>query len=247
MSGLVHTIQFVFGILGNAASLFLFLVPTYTFKRIIKNKSTEQFSGIPYVMAFFNCLLTAWYGLPFITSNNILVTTINGTGATIELIYVLIFLLYAPNKQKRKMILAIFVLVLVAFAAAAVISVLVFHGKNRELFCGIASTVFSIVMYAAPLSIIRLVITTKSVEYMPFLLSFAAILSCTSWFIYAILGMDPYIGISTGVGLTLGIVQLILYFCYCDKKILNKKTFAVEESQQNMDNGHSNDVNLYLP
>lgn len=32
---------------------------------------------------------------------------------------------------------------------------------------------------------------------MPFLLSFAAILSCTSWFIYAILGMDPYIGVST--------------------------------------------------
>ncbi|XP_069155359.1 bidirectional sugar transporter SWEET1-like isoform X1 [Solanum lycopersicum] len=236
MRGLVHTIQFVFGILGNVATLFLFLVPTHTFKRIIKNKSTEQFSGIPYVMAFLNCLISACrYGLPFVTSNNILVATINGTGAAIELIYVLIFLLYAPNKQKRR-IFAIFVLVVVAFAAAAVISVLFFHGKNRKLFCGIASTVFSIVMYAAPLSIIRLVITTKSVEYMPFLLSFAAILSCTSWFIYAILGMDPYIGISTGVGLTLGIVQLVLYFSYCDKRILNKKTFAVEESQKNMDN-----------
>lgn len=42
--------------------------------------------------------------------------------------------------------------------------------------------------------------------------------------------------ISTGVGLTLGIVQLVLYFSYCDKRILNKKTFAVEESQKNMDN-----------
>ncbi|XP_055831007.1 bidirectional sugar transporter SWEET1-like [Solanum dulcamara] len=217
MGGL-HTIQFVFGIFGNAASLFLFLVPTYTFKRIIKNKSTEQFSGIPYVMAFLNCLLSAWYGLPFITSNDILITTINGAGAAIELIYVLIFLIYAPNiKQKRK-ILAIFVLVLVAFASTAVISLLIFHGKNRKLFCGMLASIFSIVMYASPLSIIRLVIRTKSVEYMPFFLSLAVVISCTSWFIYAMLGMDPFIGISTGIGLVLGVVQLILYFIYRDKK-----------------------------
>lgn len=31
-----------------------------TFKRIIKNKSTEQFSGIPYPMTLLNCLLSAW-------------------------------------------------------------------------------------------------------------------------------------------------------------------------------------------
>ncbi|KAK4365864.1 hypothetical protein RND71_013744 [Anisodus tanguticus] len=226
MGGLLHTIQFVFGILGNAATLFLFLVPTLTFKTIIKNKATEQFSGIPYVMTFLNCLLSAWYGLPFITSGNILVATINGAGAAIELVYLLIFFLYTPNKQKGK-ILAMFVLVILAFAGAAVISVLAFHGKNRKLFCGTAATIFSIVMYGSPLSIIRLVIRTKSVEYMPFFLSFAVVISCSCWFIYAMLGMDPFIGISTGVGLGLGIVQLILYFIYCDKKVLNKTSADV--------------------
>ncbi|WMV34515.1 hypothetical protein MTR67_027900 [Solanum verrucosum] len=244
MGGLVHTIQFVFGIVGNAATLFLFLVPTFTFKRIIENKSTEQFSGIPYVMTFLNCLLSAWYGLPFITSNNILIATINGAGAVIELIYVLIFFLYAPNKQKGK-ILAMLILVILAFAAAAVISVLAFHGKNRQLFCGTAATIFSIVMYASPMSIIRLVIKTKSVEYMPFFLSFAVVISCSCWFTYAMLGMDPFVGISTGVGLALGIVQLILYFIYCDKKILKKKTTATDESQQNMGNGYINNVKCY--
>lgn len=93
------------------------------------------------------------YGLPFITSNNILITTINGAGAAIELIYVIIFFLYAPNKQKGK-ILAMFVLVVLAFAAAAAISVVAFHGKNRKLFCGTAATLFSIVMYGSPMSII---------------------------------------------------------------------------------------------
>ncbi|XP_015077664.1 bidirectional sugar transporter SWEET1-like [Solanum pennellii] len=244
MGGLVHTIQFIFGIVGNAATLFLFLVPTFTFKRIIENKSTEQFSGVPYVMTFLNCLLSAWYGLPFISSNNILIATINGAGAAIELIYVLIFFLYAPNKQKGKT-LAMLILVIVAFAIAAVISVLAFHGKNRQLFCGTAATIFSIVMYASPMSIIRLVIKTKSVEYMPFFLSFAVVVSCSCWFTYAMLGMDPFVGISTGVGLALGIVQLILYFIYCDKKILNKKTSATDESLQNMGNDYSNNVKCY--
>ena len=32
-----------------------------TFKRIIKNRSTEKFSGIPYVMTLLNCLLSAWW------------------------------------------------------------------------------------------------------------------------------------------------------------------------------------------
>ncbi|CAN4097755.1 unnamed protein product [Withania somnifera] len=137
-----------------------------------------------------------------------------------------------------------FVLVLLAFAAVAVISVFAFHGKNRKLFCGTAATIFSVVMYASPMSVIRLVIRTKSVEYMPFFLSFAVVVSCSSWFIYAMLGMDPFVGISTGVGLGLGIVQLILYFIYCDKKVSNKKTFDADESLQ-MDNGHSNNVKCY--
>lgn len=195
-------------------------------------------------MTFLNCLLSAWYGLPFISPNNILVATINGAGGAIELIYVLIFFFYAPNKQKGK-ILAMFVLVLLAFAASAVISVLAFHGKNRTLFCGTAATIFSVVMYASPLSIIRLVIKTKSVEYMPFFLSFAVVVSCTNWFIYAMLGMDPFIGISTGVGLALGIVQLILYFIYCDNKLLSKKAATSDESLQKMDNSHSNNIKCY--
>ncbi|KAK7351060.1 hypothetical protein VNO77_10211 [Canavalia gladiata] len=45
---------------GNVSALFLFLAPVITFKRVIKNKSTEKFSGIPYAMTLLNCLLSAW-------------------------------------------------------------------------------------------------------------------------------------------------------------------------------------------
>ncbi|XP_074263699.1 bidirectional sugar transporter SWEET1-like [Silene latifolia] len=222
--------HFIFGVFGNATALFLFLAPVVTFKRIIKHKSTEQFSGIPYVMTLLNNLLSAWYGLPFVSPNNILVTTINGTGAVIESVYVLVFLILAPKKEKLK-IGGLLALVLSIFAVVAFVSLFALHDNKRKIFCGIAASVFSIIMYGSPLSIMRLVIKTKSVEYMPFLLSLFCFLCGTSWFIYGLLGRDPFVAVPNGFGCALGAMQLILYFIYYDKKAADeKKTTAAEHS-----------------
>ncbi|KAH9757358.1 Bidirectional sugar transporter SWEET1 [Citrus sinensis] len=188
----------------NATALFLFLAPTITFRRIVRRKSTEQFSGIPYVMTLLNCLLSAWYGLPFVSKNNILVSTINGTGSAIEIIY-------------KAKIFGLFMLVLTVFAAVALVSLLAFHGNARKIFCGFAATIFSIIMYASPLSIMRMVIKTKSVEFMPFFLSLFVFLCGTSWFVFGLLGRDPFVAVPNGFGCGLGTMQLILYFIYHKK------------------------------
>ncbi|XP_020255122.1 bidirectional sugar transporter SWEET1a-like isoform X3 [Asparagus officinalis] len=164
-------------------------------------------------MTMLNCLLSAWYGLPFISPDNLLVSTINGTGALIEAIYVLIFLIFAPKKVREK-IIGLLALVTSIFTLVALISTLALHGQARKLFCGIAAAIFSICMYASPLSIMRLVIKTKSVEYMPFLLSLFVFLCGTSWFIYGLLGHDPFVTVPNGCGSVLGAMQLILYAIY---------------------------------
>ncbi|CAK7346847.1 unnamed protein product [Dovyalis caffra] len=217
--------HFLFGVFGNATALFLFLAPTITFKRIIKSKSTEQFSGIPYVMTLLNCLLSAWYGLPFVSKNNILVSTVNGAGSVIEIIYVLIFIIYAPKKEKAK-ILGLLTLVLTIFAVVALVSLVALHGNARKLFCGCAAAVFSIIMYGSPLSIMRTVIKTKSVEYMPFFLSLFVFLCGTSWFVFGLLGSDPFVAVPNGVGCGLGALQLILYFIYRNNKGEAKKPIS---------------------
>ncbi|KAL5075605.1 hypothetical protein RYX36_014589, partial [Vicia faba] len=163
-----------------------------TFKRIIVNKSTEQFLGIPYVMTLLDCLLSVWYGLPFVSPHNILVSTINGTGAVIEIIYILIFILFAPKKEKIK-IFGLFAMVLSVFLIVVFVSLFVLHGTLRKIFSGSVAAIFSVIMYGSPLSIMRLVIKSKSVEFMPFFLSLFVFLCGTSWFIFGLLGHDPFI------------------------------------------------------
>ncbi|CAI9778046.1 unnamed protein product [Fraxinus pennsylvanica] len=217
-------LHLVFGVIGNGTGLFLFLSPMVTFKRIVMKKSTEQFSGIPYVMTLLNCLLAAWYGLPFISPDNIMVTAINGTGVLIESVYVLIFLIFAPKKEKEK-ILGLLISILAVFSTIAAVSVFGLHeSKKRKLLCGFAASIFSIIMYASPLSVMRMVIKSKSVEYMPLSLSLFVFLCATSWFIYGLIGRDPFLFVPNCFGCGLGAMQLILYAIYHGKKGETNKT-----------------------
>ncbi|XP_027094014.1 bidirectional sugar transporter SWEET1-like [Coffea arabica] len=234
---MVHILHTVFGVIGNACGLFLFLAPTITFKRIVRKRSTEDFSGVPYTMALLNCLLYAWYGLPFVSPNNILVSIINATGAVLESIYVLIFLILAPKKEKAK-VFGILVLVLTTFAAVVLVSMLALHGKTRKLFVGLIATIFSIAMYAAPLSVMRLVIKTKSVEYMPFFLSLFVFLTGTTWFIYGMIGKDPFLAVPNGFGCVLGAMQLMLYAIYHKNKGDNNKGVANGSLEMGIEQSH---------
>ncbi|XP_031503661.1 bidirectional sugar transporter SWEET1-like [Nymphaea colorata] len=206
----------IFGAFGNATALFLFLVPSITFKRIIKKQSTENFSGAPYVATLLNCLLSAWYGLPFVSPHNLLVSTVNGAGVAIESVYVLLFLIFAVDGKARVKVGRLLCLVLLLFSGVVLVSMLALRGQHRKIFCGFAATIFSICMYASPLGILRLVVKTKSVEYMPFLLSLFVFLCGTSWFIYGLLGGDPFLIVPNGFGCGLGALQLIIYAIYKD-------------------------------
>ncbi|KAJ6685284.1 BIDIRECTIONAL SUGAR TRANSPORTER SWEET [Salix purpurea] len=142
--------HFLFGVFGNVTALFLFLAPTITFRRIIRSKSTELFSGIPYVMTMLNCLLSAWYGMPFVSKNNLLVSTINGTGAVIEMVYVLTFIIYATKKDRAKFI-GLLTLVLTTFGGVAFVSLCPFFMANPGRYSVALLLLFSPSSCMAPL------------------------------------------------------------------------------------------------
>ncbi|KAL3737238.1 hypothetical protein ACJRO7_026067 [Eucalyptus globulus] len=233
-------LRFSCGILGNAVGLFLFLAPMTTFKRIVRRRSTEQFSGIPYIVTLLSCSLSTWYGLPFVSPDNLLVLIISGIGVVIELTYVWIFITYAPKKESQK-IMGLSGLALILVLTFAFVSLFALHGKTRKLFCGIMLDIFSILTYASPLSVMMLVIKTKSVEFMPFLLSLSSFLCGIFWLAYGLLSQDPFLIVSNGLGTGLGIAQLILYAMYGKNQSQTKNEVRDEFGEMDLEKTGQNE------
>ncbi|ONH90814.1 hypothetical protein PRUPE_8G076100 [Prunus persica] len=209
----LEAIRIIVGIIGNVISFFLFTSPFTTFLKIIKQKSVGEFKADPYVATLLNCAMWSFYGMPFVHPDSVLVVTINGCGFVIELIYIAIFLTYSSN-AKRRILIALLVEV-IFFAVVVFVTLHFLHTtKGRSMIIGILCIVFNIIMYASPLTIMKMVIKTKSVKYMPFTLSLANFCNGIVWLIYALIKFDPYILVPNGLGSISGLVQLILYATY---------------------------------
>ncbi|KAJ7564445.1 hypothetical protein O6H91_02G017800 [Diphasiastrum complanatum] len=191
--------KLILGISGNATAVALFAAPLPTFWSILKKKSTMDYSGLPYVCTLFNCLLWILYGMPFVKPHSMLIITINGFGCAIEFIYLTIYLIYAARQNKVK-VMKMLLVVILAFTIVTVITITVVHTHSkRTTLVGSVCVVVAIAMYTSPLSVMKMVIQTRSVEYMPFLLSLFVLLNST---------------IPNGLGCLSGAAQLALYVFY---------------------------------
>lgn len=186
-----------------------------TFGRIVRNRSTEEFSGLPYVYSLMNCLICMWYGLPWV-AGVVLLATVNSAGAAFQMAYVALFLLYADRDRKIRMAVML-IAVICTFAAIVYLSLEFFDQASRKAFVGYLSVASLISMFASPLFVINLVIRTRSVEFMPFYLSLATFLMSLSFFAYGGLLHDFFIYIPNGIGTLLGALQLVLYGYYSRK------------------------------
>ncbi|KAG4202805.1 hypothetical protein ERO13_A05G359700v2 [Gossypium hirsutum] len=225
----------VVGIIGNVISFGLFLSPVPTFFRIYKNKAVEEFQPYPYLCTVLNCIFWMFYGLPIVKKDNILVLTINSVGLVIELLYLTVYVVYA-NDRKKRLRVAHILLAEAALTVAIVLIAMLCFDKHRSLFVGIIADVFNIIMYAAPLGIWKKVITTKSVEYMPFWLSVAGLSNGICWTIYGLIPFDLFLLVSNGLGAIFGVIQLGLYCYFYFYGEKNSKEGAKKQSEVQLSN-----------
>ncbi|KAH9755327.1 hypothetical protein WN944_007626 [Citrus x changshan-huyou] len=166
--------------------------------------------------------LWTFYGV--MKPGGLLVATVNGAGAALQFIYVSLYLIYAPKDKKVKTAKLVAILDVGFLGAVIAITLLAMHGNLRLTFVGILCAALTIGMYASPLAVMTTVIRTKSVKYMPFLLSFFLFLNAGVWSVYSVLVKDIYIGVPNAVGFVLGAAQLILYMIYKNKTPLPTKS-----------------------
>ncbi|XP_010259506.1 PREDICTED: bidirectional sugar transporter SWEET16-like isoform X1 [Nelumbo nucifera] len=221
------SLSFIVGIIGNIISILVFTSPIGTFRRVVKKKSTESFKGLPYICTLLSTSLWSFYGL--LKPGGLLIVTVNGTGAVLQFIYVTLFLIYAPKDTKVKLMKLVALLNVGCLGLVIAVTLLAIHGSLRLTVVGFLCAGLTLGMYASPLVAMRMVIRTKSVDYMPFSLSFFLFLNGGVWSVYAVLVKDLFIGVPNAIGFVLGSAQLILYAVYRRKSASQKSTEAKEE------------------
>ncbi|XP_072997705.1 bidirectional sugar transporter SWEET12-like [Typha latifolia] len=147
-----------------------------------------------------------------------MVLTINVFSCFTECIYLIIYLVYAPKKAKVFTLKIIFFLNVGLCGTSVLFTLLFLKGSRRLHITGVLCASLAVGVFIAPLSIIRQVIRTRSVEYMPFPLSFFLTLSAVAWFGYGLLIRDIFVAVPNVVGFFFGMVQIILYFIYANAK-----------------------------
>ncbi|CAM8911606.1 unnamed protein product [Rhodiola kirilowii] len=224
-------LSFLVGLLGNIIAVFVFASPIGTFREIIKTKSIQRYKSTPYIITLLSTSLWVFYGL--LKPGGLLIYSVNGIGSVFEVIYVSLFLIYAPKDKRISVMKWVGSLNIGAYGVFVGIAMFALHGSLRLTVVGFVCALFTIGMYAAPLGAMRNVVRTKSVEYMPFFLSFFLFLNAGVWTFYAVLVKDYYVGVPNLIGLFLGLSQLILYAVY--RK--GKKTTSTSDDEVNEEKG----------
>uniref|UniRef100_A0ACD5VHI1 Uncharacterized protein n=1 Tax=Avena sativa TaxID=4498 RepID=A0ACD5VHI1_AVESA len=210
----MDSILFIIGIIGNIISVLVFTSPITTFWRIVRSKSTEEFEPAPYVLTLLTTLLWFYYGIT--KPDGLLVATVNGFGAVMSTIYVVLFLVYAADHATRfKTVKLVAALDIGFFGLVVTATTLAIDGLDMKiLIIGLICACLSVSMYGSPMAAVRTVITTRSVEFMPFFLSFFLFLNGAVWATYAVLDRDIFLGVPNGIGCFLGGIQLVIYAIY---------------------------------
>ncbi|WVZ56918.1 hypothetical protein U9M48_007384 [Paspalum notatum var. saurae] len=224
MVNVEHPVVFAVGILGNILSFLVILAPVPTFYRVYKKKSTESFQSVPYVVALLSAMLWLYYAL---LSMDVLLLSINAIACVIESVYLAIYLVYAPRDAMAFTLKLLCSMNMGLFGAMVAFLQSCVQGQRRVSIAGGVGAAFALAVFVAPLTIIRQVIRTKSVEFMPFWLSLFLTISAVVWFFYGLLMKDFYVAMPNVLGLLFGLAQMALHLVYRNPK----KSGAVSEMQ----------------
>ncbi|GLJ30344.1 hypothetical protein SUGI_0600340 [Cryptomeria japonica] len=206
------------------------------FRRVVKKKTTGEMSGMPYAIGLFNCLIYTLYGSPLISNgwDNALVMGTNAIGFLLQFSFCTIYLLFAPPKSKRRMgFMGGGVLVL--FASTAATSMWGVEAGKKKMLVGTTGMVASVILFGSPLSNIRVVYRTKSVECMSFYFSMFAFLGSVLWLVYGALSRDILIMVPNFFGIPLASVQMIIYCTYWRKTRVRVEAMKLKELNEQSD------------
>jgi len=217
------TLSNVFGILGIIVALILFLSPVPTIRRIFRERNSLEYSQLPFICQVVESSFWTLWAISVGDRLEMLVNNI--IGISFMLIYIIIFSSFVPASKRSTTALHLSVAAVLVGVGVAALCLL--PKSSGSLSLSIAAVVLNCIKYASPLSVARMVVQTKSVEFLPLPLTLACFACSVLWGTYGLLLNDMWILVPNIAGVVCSILQVILWCCYCRRSTSSKKDPAV--------------------
>ncbi|XP_071539066.1 sugar transporter SWEET1-like isoform X2 [Panulirus ornatus] len=193
-----------------------FLSGTDICRKIIKQGSTGDISGFPFVGGVFSTSMWLTYSL-LLRDASMSVT--NTVGLVLQACYLYIYLKYCispgPWFSTRRQMMVFFTLI-------AVVQYYVFlSGMDIELIktrVGLTCCAASIIFCASPLISLTEVFSTQSTETLPFPLIFSTFVVAGLWWLYGLVIQNSFVQYPNLIGFALSGFQLLLFIVYPNKR-----------------------------
>lgn len=130
-----------------------------TSREILREKSVGQFSILPSLSLFTNCIIWSWYGYLL---GDMTVMLPNLSGTLFGALYSAIYLKYATTTQ------APWLLASATVISATTIAALSIPTEHVLPYIGLTGDVLAVILMASPLVTIRTVLAEKSTKSLPF-------------------------------------------------------------------------------
>lgn len=219
------------GWVGTIMTVGFFASPIPTCWRIAKRKDAELFSPVPYLVAFFNCVLWCYYCVVtgVVEANLIPNLSCNAIGAGLEVCYVLCFLAFS---RTRRLLMSQVAVVCALLAMLILFFELVVPTSPKQEWdmrwwsttlsskssvIGLVTDVINIGMYGSPLVVMAQVIRTKSNQYLPLGVSAMGFTISALWAAQGLALQNKAVLIPNILGVILNAGQLLLWTAYQDR------------------------------
>jgi solute carrier family 50 protein (sugar transporter) len=224
----------VLATMGTVAGIAMALAPVPTMKTINDTKSLGDFSAFPYIATFCQCVL--WMSYAGVTPGKTALIPVNVFVSIVELSYCVLFLKFVTALQRNDLLRTLSY-PLIATIVGISLSLI---SPSPSKFLGFFAVISNIVMYGAPLAVVKTVIETKSVKYMPFLLSFIGTIASLVWSAWGLSAGDSFVLVPNLLGVMLGLIQLAVYFKFRNSSDTDGIVLSYYSPRGTVEEGHAN-------
>lgn len=194
------------------ATILVQLSPVPTVYSFVKDKTTKELSVAPYLAMGIASATWALYGT-FIKDYSLIAPNVFGT--FLAAIFTILFHCYCPQERRKQIYMYYVSVVAVVLAVAFVCYHFREDAEQQIQVMGSMALGSYFIFLFSPFSVLFQVINTKSVESLPFELSFFICLNSSLWVLYAVLvSQDVSLAISSACGVIIAGAQLACHLIY---------------------------------